>query len=100
MFREASLGPTDTAALQAQFLHSLAEHSQYIIQPQQQPLQRDIQSDVYRSPPALDIRRGVSTTVEPTIPGINIGVASAIPQSITPDDLSNLDGATWDQVCF
>jgi len=104
MFREVTCGPLDTATLQAQFLRSLVEHSQYMCnQPvsavegspddgQAQERDTSYLSDLGTTENVM----GASGTIPPPIAGTNPAMITH--QHIADVDLSTLDGATWDQL--
>jgi hypothetical protein len=115
MFREVTIGPLDTATLQAQFLRSLVEHSQYTCI---RPLSHN-QHNANRGCGHPDIQDPASISSEsltqyPVNSENNIDGATTIPcpttrtdantaltfsHNIMDVDVSNLDGMTWDEAC-
>jgi hypothetical protein len=115
MFREVTCGPMDTATLQAQFLQSLVEHSLHADRrpiPQGQHITHgdyaghNIQDGTAIVPYVLD-PRGLAaaeyiientTAVSHPMARTDTDVATGITQNNAVVDMSNLDGATWDEV--
>jgi len=115
MFRKVTIGPLDTATLQAQFLQSLVEHSQYMcIRPlshiQHNP-NRGCRYPGIQDPASVssenltqytansEINIDGTTTIPCPTTRTDANVALTSPHNIMDVDVSNLDGITWDEAC-